>query len=237
MKGKIVILITGQKSRLELLSKIKYIYIPLSKKYDVTMVLSLSETNNFTNKHKYKKNFHYDLCDINKELDTIPYYINDIVYPKLKINHDLVSTYDKKSRSKKFRKHRAENHVKQYYTLSNSWSIIKKLNPDILIRIRDDAYLSTSLKLTELPVVTSHPIKCIITSNKQQWGGINDKFAIVSKEAIETYLIKPLEEYNSYKKKNFKKIITNSETFYKHVYTNNGLSLLFSNINIKIIGQ
>ena len=119
------------------------------------------------------------------------------------------------------------------YILSNSWSIIKKLNPDILIRIRDDAYLSTPLKLTKLLLA---PIKCIITPRKQQFGGINDKFAIVYKKAIEPYLIKPLEEYNSYKK-DFKKRIFNPETFYEYVYTNNGLSLLFSNINIKIFGQ
>ena len=236
MEGKIVILITGQKNRLELLSKIKYIYTPLSKKYDVTMVLSLSETDNFTNKNKYKKTFHYDLCEINKELDTISYYINDIVYPKLKINDELVSMYDKKWRGKKYTKQRAQNHVRQYYTLSNSWSIIKKLNPDILIRIRDDACLSTSLKLTKLHEVTSHPIKCIITPHKNRWGGINYKFAIVSKEAIETYLNKPLEEYNSYKILIEKKI-KNPEQFYQYVYANNGLSLLFSDININILGQ
>jgi len=144
--------------------------------------------------------------------------------------------YDKKWRGKKYTKQRAQNHVRQYYTLSNSWSIIKKLNPDILIRIRDDACLSTSLKLTKLHEVTSHPIKCIITPHKNRWGGINDKFAIVSKEAIETYLNKPLEEYNSYKILIEKKI-KNPEQFYQYVYANNGLSLLFSDININILGQ
>ena len=147
---------------------------------------------------------------IEKELKTIPYYINDIVYPELKLNDKLVSMLDKKQFGRKFTIHRANNHIRQYYTLHNSWSIIKKLNPDILIRIRDDATLTSPLKLIELSKVTSHPIKCI-TPIKNSHGGINDRFAIVSKNAIETYLKKPLEVYNSIN--NFKYHINNPEQF------------------------
>jgi hypothetical protein len=242
MKKKIVILITGQKKRLELLSKKKYIISPLSEKYDVTVVLSLSDTENFTNKHKYK-NFDYDLCEIEKEFDKIPYYINDIMYPTLNINSILVSMYDKQSLGNKFTEQRAKNHVRQYYTLYNSWTIIKKLDPDILIRIRDDALLSTPLQLTELSIVDTSPVSNnkliprIITPCKNSWGGINDKFAIVSKEAIETYLNKPFEVYNSYKKNDYKEIIKNPEQFLKNVYSNNGISLLVSDIEINIVGQ
>jgi len=237
MKKKIVILITGQKNRLELSSKIKNIYNPLSKIYDVVMVLSLSESNNFTNKHNYTKNFHRDLCEINKELDTIPYYINDIEYPKLKINDNLVSMYDKKPLGKKFTKCRALNHVRQYYTFSKSWSKIKEINPDILIRIRDDACLSRSLNLTDFAKVINPCKKCIISSDKKTHGGINDKFAIVSNKAIKTYLKKPLFEYNRYNKDTFNKRIKNPEQFYKYVYGKNGISLLSFDININILGH
>lgn len=237
MKRKIVVLITGQKKRLELLSKINNIITPLSKQYNVTVVLSLSESNNFTNKNKYKNDFKFDSCNIKQELDTIPYLINDIVYPQLKINKNLVLQYDKQCKGESFRKQRAENHVRQYYTLYNSCSVINKINPDILIRIREDAILSTPLKLTELTKIISHPsTKCIITPKENSWGGINDKFAIVSKEAIEIYLTKPFEVYKSYNK-NFNTKIRNPEQFYKNIYTNNGLSLLISDIKINIIGQ
>jgi len=242
MKKKIVVLITGQKKRLELLSKKKYIIDPLSEKYDVTVVLSLSKTENFTNKYKYK-NLTFNSCEIEKELDKIPYYINYIVYPTLNINGVLVSMYDKRDLGNEFLKQRAHNHVRQYYTLYNSWTIIKKLDPDILIRIRDDALLSTPLKLTDLSIIETSSlsnnklIPRIITPCKNSWGGINDKFAIVSKEAIETYLNKPFEVYNSYKKNDYKEIITNPEQFLKKVYSNNGISLLVSDIEINIVGQ
>lgn len=238
MKDRIVILITGQKKRLELLSKIKYIINPLSEKYNVTVVLSISKTNNFTNIRKYEKDFKYNLCEIEKELGTIPYYINNIVYPKLNINEKLTSMYDNKELGKEFINQRAKNHVRQYYTLYNSWPIIKKLNPNILIRIRDDATLSSSLFLqnTILKLNELSPIKCIITPHLNTWGGINDKFAIVSKDAIETYLNKPFEVYNS-NTNDFKETIENPEQFFKYVYSNNGLSLLISNIDVNILGQ
>lgn len=234
MKKKIVILITGQKKRLELSSKIKNIIIPLSTKYNIVVVLSLSESNNFTNKYKYKKDFKYNLCEIEKELDTIKYYINNVVYPEFTLNDTLVSMLDKKNRGKEFIKKRAMNHVRQYYTLYNSWSIVKKINPDILIRIRDDATLSTPLTLTEFNK-SIYSKKCIITPIEENWGGINDKLAIVFKDAIESYLNKPLELYNS--TKNFKKIINNPEQFLKYVYSISKLSLYTFDIKVNILGQ
>ena len=89
------------------------------------VVLSLADTNNFTNKHKYKENFNFLECDIEKELGSIPHYINNIVYPTLKLNDEIVSMYDKKSFGEEFREKRAYNHIRQYYTLSKSWETIK----------------------------------------------------------------------------------------------------------------
>ena len=60
MKEKIVILVTGQKKRLELLSKIKYIIAPLHEKFNVFVLLSLSNSENFTNSQKYKKKIFYE---------------------------------------------------------------------------------------------------------------------------------------------------------------------------------
>ena len=66
--------------------------------------------------------------------------------------------------------------------------------------------------------------------------GINDKFAIVSKDAIETYLTKPLEVYKNYHY-NYRTRIKNPEQFLKHVYTYYGVTLLTYNININIMGH
>ena len=57
MKENIVILITGQKKRLELLSKIEYIIAPLHESFNVFVLLSLSNSENFTNNNINKKNF------------------------------------------------------------------------------------------------------------------------------------------------------------------------------------
>lgn len=232
---KVVILITGQKKRLELLSKIKYLIKPLKVEYNVIVVLSLSKTQNFTNRKKYKKIISSS-CNIKKELKNIKYYINNIEYPKLKINKKIVSMYDKRGMGKKFRDVRATNHVKQYYTLAESWPMIKKIKPRILIRIRDDAILSERIKLSEFTLLNSNSKKCVITPRKNSWGGINDKFAIVSKKAIRTYLKKPYKVYKSYNNE-YKQRLSNPEIFYKNVYINNDLLLFVSNIKINIKGQ
>ena len=238
MKEKIVILITGQKKRLELLSKIKYIIRPLHENFNVSVLLSLSNSDNFTNWHKYKKNFfmNTNLCNIDSHLKDFTYFVNDIVYPDIPINNKLSSMYDKQHLGQQYTIQRSHNHIKQYYTLYNSWSLIKKLNPDLLIRIRDDATLSTLLKLSDLPKECRNCKKCIITPKENAWKGINDKFAIVSKDAIETYLTKPLEVYKKYDY-NYTKRIKNPEHFLQHVYTNYGVTLFTSNINLIIIGQ
>ena len=202
------------------------------------MVLSLSKTTRFTNKYKYGKNFKYKPCEIEKELESISYSIHDIVYPELKINKYIVSMYDKQFRGPKFTLQRAHNHIRQYYTLTDSYETIKKLDPDILIRIRDDAQLTQSLDLSKLTgsndIVNTK--KIILTPSKNNWGGINDKLAIVSKAAIGTYLNKPFKIYNSYKN-SFKSKFKNPEQFLSKVYSKNGVSLLTSNIPINIIGQ
>ena len=232
---KIVLLITGQKTRLELYSKIKNIITPLSTDYEIIVVLSLSDSNNFTNMQKYKKDFKHVPVDIEKMLGTIPYHINNIVYPELSLNNKLVSMLDKKNLGENFKINRANNHVRQYYTLSDSWSIVKSLNPDILIKIRDDAAVYEPLTLTKFHQLTSRSKKCILTPSDNHWGGINDKFAIVSKEAIEPFLTKPLEIYNSHQ--NFKKNIDNPEKFLQYVYSWNKLLMGTFNIKIKIVGQ
>jgi hypothetical protein len=119
---------------------------------------------------------------------------------------------------------------------SKSWETIKELNPDILIRIRDDAKLTKTLNLNYLFLKYKFKssswdniTKKIITPTENRWGGINDKFAIVSKSAIEEYLIKPFKIYNSYKKGDLGKgIFGNPEQF---------LSRVYSNIKIKIVGE
>ena len=73
MVVKIVLLITGQKKRLELSSKIKNIITPAQgRNYEITVVLSLSKTSSFTNSCKYESNHTFNTCDINKELSKIP---------------------------------------------------------------------------------------------------------------------------------------------------------------------
>ena len=148
---------------------------------------------------------------------------------------------DKKDMSRQERINRGLNHIRQYYTLSTTLPIIKKINPDFLIRIRDDAILkkpiNTIINLSENKDLM-YPKKSIISSLQKMHGGINDKFAIVSKEAIEIYLTKPLEVYNSFNNNILgKNRIRNCEQFIKKVYIKYGLSLYFLNIEIKILKQ
>ena len=239
-KKKVVLLITGQKSRLELLSKTKNIIKPLSNNFDVSVVLSLSKTNNYTNRWKYKKGLLNLNCDIGKKLEKFTFYINNINYPNLKVNRKIISMLDKKGMSRRERINRGLNHVRQYYTLFNSWPIIKKINPDFLIRIRDDAFfkkpINTIINLSKNNNLM-FPKKSIITSIYNMHRGINDKFAIVSKEAIKIYLTKPFIVYYNFNNILGKNRISNCEQFIKKVYIKFGISLHFSNIEIKILKQ
>lgn len=238
MKEKILILITGQKSRLELKSKVKYIIEPLCKVYDILVVLSLSDTRYFTNIFKYKEEnvLGNEYTARDKLMGHISYCENDIIYPDLHINNNIVSMYDKKQFGQSFRVQRAENHIRQYYTSSTNWEIVKKFDPDILIKIRDDAILSSPIDMDKVKE-SMNSDKTIVTPCKNSWGGINDKFAIVSKQAIETYLKKPFEVYNSYKTNDSKKPLRNPEQFLSFVYKKYGISLLVTNIDMKIMGH
>lgn len=237
MKPKLVLLITGQKSRLELKSKIKYIIDPLLHNYDILVILSLSNTSFFTNKHKYS---HINL--LNSEpvtlLSNISHFENNIIYPNLPINHDIVSMYDKGHLGSSFRLQRANNHIRQYYSLSTNLEFIRRFNPDILIKIRDDAMLSTPLHLDKILdlMKSSTNSKTIVTPSNFSWGGINDKFAIVSNHAIESFLISPFHSYNSFTTKNTNAKFRNPEQFLQHVYHTHGISLLVTDININILG-
>lgn len=245
-KKHVVVLITGQKSRLELESKVNHVILPLSEKYDVTVVFSLSNTNHFTNEYKYKSGEIKKLgisqgnvsTEIKLPLNSIPYYMNDIEYPTLKTNNDIFSMYDKSYMGFKFEQKRAKNFVRQYYTLSQSMSTVNKLEPDILIRIRDDAMIKQTLDWMSLLKFIEMSDKNIITHACNSWGGINDKFAIVSKNAISTYLSTPLEVYNTYKKGDLGPgRFINPEQFLSKMYVKEGLSLLVYNFQLKIKNQ
>ena len=242
MKYKVVLLITGQKSRLELKSKIKYILKSIcNNTYDIVVVLSLSNTENFTNEYKYiefksESEFKSQYEEVENLLGLTPYYENEITYPDLNINYDILSMYDKRKFGETYLKNRARNHVRQYYCSSNSWEFIEKLDPDILIKIRDDIILYSPLKMDDIHKLLSNAnAKSIVTPWKRAWGGINDKCAIVSKDAIETFLKKPFEVYNHYKKIDSKRL-RNPEQFLSFVYEKNGIQMLTTNIDIKIMG-
>ena len=233
MKKKLIILITGQKSRLELSSKIKNIIQPLKNIYNIMVVLSLSSTEIYTNKRKYMMGGVVESSNIASELMHIPHYINKIDYPEFKINEGLFSMYDKSYLGLEYKTKRAKNHVRQYYTLFRSWPIIKRFNPDLLIRIRDDAMLKHPIKLPNL-IKYQNKKNFMITPIENSWGGINDKFAIISKSAIEAYLTKPFQVYMEKKKYEIK--IKNPEQFIKYVYSKD-IDLFISKFKINIFGQ
>lgn len=233
-KKKIVLLITGQHQRLELSSKIKFIIKPLSKMYDVHIVLSLSDTLNYTNPYKVKENLKLrKSLNIEQNLKKMSYFLNKITYEEFKINKFLVNMYDKKNLGQEFIFNRAINHIRQYYTFYKSWPIIRKLNPDILIRVRDDAMVMKALNLSNIINITWFSTKYISTPKENSWGGINDKFAIVSKSAIQDYLEKPFLTYNNFDIE-YNKRIMNPEQFYKVVYTHNDIILQKNSIKLKI---
>ena len=120
------------------------------------------------------------------------------------------------------------------YTLRDSFNIIKIINPDILIRIREDAILKLPLELKKIPIKKNS----ITTPNEFRHGGINDKLAIVSKEAIAIYLNKPFKIYNTSVRQYLgKESIKNPEQFISKVYDYYKLTFLFINVNMAVAFQ
>ena len=199
----VVVLVTGQCSRLEMSSKITHLIRPLTEscRVHVHVVLSLSDGHAYTNPHKYTKGC--PTSDVINQLETtlasIPYTMNKIKYPELTVNNDIVQMLDKQHFGKRFIANRARNHVRQYFTLAQSKSIVQQLNPDILIRIRDDAAFTSQPNWSSILSLIAPSSDTIITNKREQYGGINDHMAIVSKSAIDAYLCLPLESYYLYK--------------------------------------
>ena len=211
-------MITGQKTRLELNSKVQHLITPISEHYEIVVLFLLSDTIHYTNTYLYKNNIPNLNVNIEEDLRKIPHYYKEIIYPNLKVNEDIVSSYDKNT-NKSYTKNRAKNHVRQYFTLFESYDLVKNHDGDILIRVRDDLIFKETKNLLLLLKYIETSTKTIITTTKETWGGINDKCAIISKDAIETYLTEPFKTYNLYQKNiTFKTLPRNPEQFYNLVY-------------------
>ena len=117
-------------------------------------------------------------------------------------------------------------HVRQWFFLRKCYDSLRLLESqnghkyDAFVRLRDDSFIAAPIEPTLLQKYKS---PTIIISNCETWRrhAINDKGALLSRNAAHKYFILPLEYYYFHSKKIFRMNTANiisPEVFLNHVY-------------------
>jgi len=143
--------------------------------------------------------------------------------------HSHSQLNDKSKQSAQKRLLRAKSHVRQWYyfrrcydaMLENEFILNRKY--DVMVRLRDDNFIAGPMDPGIMAKYTPKFPNTIILSSCEQWRkhSINDKGAIVSREAARVYFTAPLDTYYIYPRKVFKMKTTqvmSPEIWLNHVY-------------------
>ena len=232
----VAVCITGQKQRLELESKMRYLFNEPQIIFDVILVLS-NQTATFTN-NEYASTGAVDLSSVEYQIDRLierarhVKYITDIQPTKPLLNPSFYWGFDK-NETEAGKKFRAKNDVSQYLKLQKCYREVERFEAhigrkyDALFRIRDDLFIFKKLPL--LNILDGMKGKHVVGAECDSWYGINDKLAIVNRPAGSAYFEGPVQyQYFLPDKLNWTKI-RNSETFLYNV-------LNTSNVTVELVG-
>lgn len=246
-KQRVSVCITGQTQRVETTTKIKHLLLPLLKTFRVSVVLSVRNTNYFTNTIATQ-----DAADESGEGTTLGKLQS--IFNELRAQHSnlenleivtpdesfkpidplILSQYPEQLASR-LRKDivrvrpqvRALNHIRQYETLSKCADSMAVREADFAIRIRDDAVITSTPEWDN--VLQLADSDAIVTQTCASWSGINDKMAVIGKSSIYKYFKLPLQYYGEV---SVDKSVTNPETYYKFVYSSEDIPLLHADLFI-----
>ena len=204
--------ITGQIERLELDSKISAIFQPLKRRFDEVSVIFL-----LTEGHvAYTNKGHYSTSQLNMEQLALMYpaYIFKRVQhiPNPPINNKLFTQLNKAWFTQKSQRRRAENHYRQYNTLSQCYDS-ELPSYDIIVRVREDVFVH-NINWDEIIHKLDRDGPVITTPDYAEWNGINDKIAFLNQKAAATYFTHPLSRYHEA----HPQWVQNPETYYYHIY-------------------
>lgn len=228
--------ITGQMYRLELASKRLNIIRPLVKKYKSVYVgLALENTSVHYTNYRAPTHTHYtDIRDVMHDLKTenvVPLFQKP-PDDHVDINKVIFRQYDNGAKGAAYTMRRAYNHIRQYQSLFACGNILKRLGevPDVVIRLRDDAFVADFDMESMITKVEETPRK-VVAQECARWNGMNDKFAMTAGVNGMTLFQAPLKHYSS---TNVPVWVINPETYYLHVYESEGMQTALTDA-IKVV--
>ena len=145
---------------------------------------------------------------------------------------------DKKIQTESKRLLRARSHVRQWYYFRKCYDAMKeqefklKRKYDVMVRLRDDNFIAAPMDPGVITKYTSAFPNTIVLNNCEKWRlySMNDKGAIVSREAAQVYFTAPLDTYYIYPNKVFgmkTSTVISPEIWLNHVYSYlNGLNMV-----------
>ncbi|CAB9503745.1 expressed unknown protein [Seminavis robusta] len=242
----IFLCVTGQLQRLILARKMQTLMDPLSKDgYTIHVALLLTDDKNqtfFTNNETITTTSELpSFAKAVEKLESRGYHVltrnATTQNPDPAVSFLYMGLLDKKNLGKAFQMVRTKNHARQFETLNECYDVMKRAEKEyhmtyqLVMRIRDDAAFLEPWDLSQIMPVTK---KTIMSSDCRCWAGMNDRFAVVSRDAAKPYFSLPFRRYEAISKPgNCTKStpeyclqgVLNPETFLMQTYENHGLSV------------
>jgi len=242
----IMICITGQVQRLILKKKIATLLEPLEKAgYIVDIALVLSEGQpKFTNVLEVKgsRPEWYSFREASKFLRDAGYHVLLNSPTKVARSPAVPELYVRQLNNKTGyrnlyqQQHRAQNHARQFEKLAKCHdALLNATNNagysyDLIIRVRDDVAFEPPLDISRLlPVLSSHNNSAtILTSDCRMWGGINDRFAVLTPDIASSFFQAPHERFSRVIRDGNENLegIRNPETYLLDTYRKSNVTVL-----------
>jgi hypothetical protein len=167
------------------------------------------------------------------------------------LNDDYTKALDKPFASREWRVARARSHASQYYHMTRCWEEFLDLEHrhqfeyDYFIRLRDDAFVFAAFDSSVNDQLLAASKNFAIFPNCENFGGLNDKAAVVNRLAARDYFLAPLDYLYLHwdvivnAEKGLNNTITrkslNPETFISYCYKQRGIQIIQPDSGIPVI--
>jgi len=234
-KKKVFVCVTGQIQRFVVREKIATVFKPLQEAgYDLDIALVMSEGSaSFVNAIPNgtltgpEVETWEEAADLLSDFNVLPYRIPPLTATIERMNGTF---YERNlAKPKKVRLEKSFLHMKQMETLAHCMDAVPRHQDYAFhVRLRDDVALAPPLNAIRLVrrLLKTTPGPIIMASNCQAWGGMNDRMALMTPDAVEAYYQLPYQGLDSnvtltlpegYK--------LNAERYYFNMYTNANITV------------
>lgn len=234
--------VTGQLERLELDNKINSVLFPLrAAGYEPDVALVLDDSSlRVTNGGGTPKGVDFDYAPVYTTFDTAVQDLRDLDFrvvtdkPYIQaagpiVNEQYVQHLQQKA-GMTYEQHRERS--KNNIRMMESWQqcyaemvadVERSTTYDIVVRVREDSGFLEALDIDFLRQELAKSSATVISNGCRTSHGMNDKAAVVSRDAARSYFLSPLQYYYT---RPIHDNVVSSESFIYYVYQAEGLLLL-----------